>query len=73
MRGIPTPLLVAGVVVMFALFGWLAIWADGKDAEECKAAGGKRVTTHTYGTTSDGKSVTFTNTQCVVPPVVVPR
>lgn len=60
--------MIGFVLVIFALvvlFGWAAVLSDKKESEACRASGGHRVTHTSHGVTSDGKTFTITETECV--------
>lgn len=54
--------------ILLAVLVVVGVAASKQEKADCEEAGGKIVTTHSYGTTSDGKSITLTNTECVVGP-----
>lgn len=60
----PVGVAVLGGIFLIAMVIF-AVWADGKDEQACRNSGGHRVTHHSYGYTSDGKSITITETECV--------
>lgn len=60
----PTAMFVAGCLAVAIIFVFL-VWAEGKAEEECKASGGHRETHYSHGVTSDGKTFTVTETECV--------
>jgi hypothetical protein len=63
--GIRGQAVAIGIGILVIVIIVFAVWADRQDDKSCKASGGHRVT-HTYhGTSSDGKFVTLTNTECV--------